>query len=282
MTLQFGRLNKEREIELMELAEFIADFHCPNTKTNPKRIAQAKGITYSFDHYGGSFDGLLQCTDGKFHIHLNRDSLVDEEYPRSRFTFCHELGHYFIDDHRSALLEGKNLFHPSFAEYQSDLRVEREADHFACSLLMPKTRFRNSYSIWKSSEGLALVEKLQKQFGVSLTSAAIRLVKENLFPSGVIKWSPKKVLQWYWFSDDLYEKVRGAGKSVATVNQVDLKSATYRATNQTHNNEEKIYQHKIPLSAFLPFISSRGNGDVMVKEHAMKLGEYGTLTFLFK
>lgn len=62
-----------------------------------------------------------------------------------RFTLAHELGHYFIDQHRRGLEEGKVRSHGSVVEFESELPIEQEADTFAASLLMPRERF----SLWR-------------------------------------------------------------------------------------------------------------------------------------
>ncbi len=48
-----------RRQEIAELAEFIADSHCPEGCVNPEFIAKEKGITISYGHYQNAFDGLL-------------------------------------------------------------------------------------------------------------------------------------------------------------------------------------------------------------------------------
>src|SRR5207247_1657430 len=96
----------------------------------------------SFGRYGDAFDGLLEHRSGRFHVYANLDRVEREDSPRARFTLAHELGHYFIDEHRNALAAGLALSHPSFCDFESDLPVEKEADHFASNLLMPAKGFR--------------------------------------------------------------------------------------------------------------------------------------------
>src|SRR3989442_9325036 len=135
------KLSAVREQEIAELAEAIAEEYFPNARVDPLAIVKTKGITISFGHYGDSFDGLLEHRHGRFHIYANLNRIDHTDSPRARFTLGHELGHYFIDEHRNALAEGLAPSHPSICEYESDLPVEREADHFSSNLLMPTTRF---------------------------------------------------------------------------------------------------------------------------------------------
>jgi Zn-dependent peptidase ImmA (M78 family) len=276
---QIGSLSKEREEDLAAFASFLAHSYFPNSsRVDPEQIALRKGITFSYGRYGNGFDGLLQYKKGRFHIFSNLDQLEDPYYPRARFTFSHELAHFFIDEHRNALMRGIDLYHPSRAEYQSKLLVEREADFFAGHLLVPEERLSSAYRIYKSNIGLELVIKLQSIFHASATNLAIRCAKDNLFSCGVMKWSVENELQWYWLSDAF---LAGApGKAVSKIRQVGPSAASYKAANEVYNNEEKIHRSKLPLSAYFPFLKTKGHTDFMVQEQAIKLGRFGTLAML--
>ena len=134
-------LSKRRETDLSELAESIADFYCPDGVVEPTVIAEKKGIFYCFGRYGNAFDGLIEQENRFFHIFINTER-AGAETPRARFTFAHELGHFFIDEHRQALLNGKTPVHPSFTNFSSKNIVEVEADFFASSLLLPDSRIK--------------------------------------------------------------------------------------------------------------------------------------------
>src|SRR5262249_25422612 len=116
-----------REAGIAELAEAIAEGYCPNDRLRPARTAGVERITLRFGSFGDAFDGLLECRNGRFHIYCNRDRVEAADSPRARFTLGHELGHFFIDEHRNALCEGKAPSHPSFCEYESKNPVEQEA-----------------------------------------------------------------------------------------------------------------------------------------------------------
>src|SRR5689334_23997225 len=59
-------------------------------------------------HYGNCFDGLLEYEAGEFHVYCNVDRGNIPGGARARFTLAHELGHYFIDEHRIALIDRKS------------------------------------------------------------------------------------------------------------------------------------------------------------------------------
>ena len=108
-----------RADELAELAEAVADEHCPRDVVYPEVIASASGITVSFGAYGEGFDGILEHRNGRFHIFCNTDRVGPDDSPRARFTLAHELGHYYIDDHRRALASGGVAPHPSQCDSES-------------------------------------------------------------------------------------------------------------------------------------------------------------------
>ena len=138
MIAETTKPDEERLSETAELAEGIAEELFPNRAVEPETIIRRKRITLSRGAYGDAFDGMLEHRSGRFHIYCNVARAKNSA--RVRFTLSHELGHYFIDDHRLALEAGLPP-HPSLSEYQSDNPAEQEADHFASNLLMPRARF---------------------------------------------------------------------------------------------------------------------------------------------
>jgi len=61
--------------------------------------------------------------------------------PRVRYSFAHELGHYFIDEHRWELLNSGYLAHVPDIPLLSQHIYEKESEFFASCLLMPLSRF---------------------------------------------------------------------------------------------------------------------------------------------
>jgi len=112
--------------------------------------------------------------DGSFTIGLNRD---DSEL-RQRFTLAHELGHYFL--HSDLLEPGGEHFDRLYSGHNDSgvlsARDETQANRFAAELLMPKTQVERLWSLNSRKEHW----KLAKQFGVSSSAMAWRLVNLNL------------------------------------------------------------------------------------------------------
>jgi len=172
--------------EIAELAEAVADEHCPDGRVAPESIARANRITMSFGRYESAFDGMLEHLAGRFHIYCNLDRVGSADSPRARFTLAHELGHYYIDEHRNALAAGSAPAHRSQCEYESPNLAEQEADHFAANLLMPAWRFLARAR--QSPRGLEGIRKLAEWFGTSITATALRFANCDITPCAVVKW----------------------------------------------------------------------------------------------
>jgi Zn-dependent peptidase ImmA (M78 family) len=270
-----GQLRPERELDIAELAEEVADSHCPGLRVDPVKIIEANDITLSFGQYADAFDGLLEYQHGRFHIYSNLDRVEDPNAPRARFTLGHELGHYYINEHRNALKKGLAPSHPSFCEYASDLLVEREADHFASHLLMPRPRFLKV--AMRSARGLAGILFLAKTFGTSVTSTAIRYAKDEVEPCAVIKWENGR-FAWKWLSAKT-QKSR-LRRPIVLPQRLPPESPTARALAGEITAADFFSADTMARSWF-PRVSANEGGNVILVEQAISLGRFGVLTFLY-
>jgi len=269
-------LSLERKEEIAELAELVADEHCPSGRVEPGRIAEAKNITVSHGHYGDAYDGLLEHCSGRFHIYCNLDRLVRPDRPRARFTLAHELGHFFIEDHCLALRSGRTPGHGSLAEYESRNPAEQEADHFASNLLMPKHRFVTSAK--DKPLGIGGVLALGEEFGTSVTSTAIRYADLEVRPCLVVKWSTDGY-QWKWLSSGA--RMANYRKTVESPEQVTTGSPTAQALAGGSPPEREWFEAATTASAWFPFVEQGSRRDIILIEQAMLLGRFGVLTFLY-
>src|SRR5436190_17926772 len=110
--------------QLNKLAEFIANDFSDGNLIRLDKIAQDEKVFHYFDHYENAFDGMLLFDNSNFHIHINEDSGNRANSKRGRFTFAHELGHYFIDEHRLGLKYGLLEPHSSFHNVNHKSKVE--------------------------------------------------------------------------------------------------------------------------------------------------------------
>lgn len=259
--------------EIEELAESIAESYFPDDRVEPQKIANLKGITHSFGSYKDAFDGLLEYKGREFHIYTNADRLDNVSHPRARFTFGHELGHFFIDDHRNSLIKGVSP-HPSFVEFQSENAAEREADTFSAALLMPRRRFFSEAKRLRPSAGS--VRNLSDKFGVSYSSAAIRYAKSNATSVIVMRWNSDG-RQWCWSSDDIWDKTRNIGYQKFE----KIPEGSLTKQHIIGSLDDYGAPRGTTLSAWFPRVGRGGNKDLILLEEIVPIGSFGVITILY-
>lgn len=162
------------------------------------KIAKDNGITYSLNDYQKYFDGMLEHESGSFHIFINNHGKLNMNTPRLRFSFAHELGHYFIDEHRTMLEAGNSLYCPSFYKMHQKQIIEKEADYFASNLLMPESKFG---PLCKGVFSYELVERLQRIFNTSLSATLFRYMELGEIPIMVV-CVVGGIIKYEWCSKD--------------------------------------------------------------------------------
>jgi hypothetical protein len=134
------------------------------------------------DDFKNRFDGELRYHPKKNRFILFYNTKYDVGrtglHPRTRFSIAHELGHYFIERHHSYLFH-RGRPHPSKGEFADERQIEREADTFAASLLMPS---RMMGRLLDGEPTFAKVRRLADTFQTSVVSTAIRCVQLSDFP----------------------------------------------------------------------------------------------------
>jgi Zn-dependent peptidase ImmA (M78 family) len=142
-------------------------------------------------------------------IVVDHDMFMDERYlNRLRFSFAHELGHYFLHEYAY-----KDDLFQSIAEWQSFLmcvsdfdygNFEWQANEFAGRLLVPRDELvrelekavnyvrENNLSEYLKAEPKAVLASISpmisKKFGVSDTVIETRAEREMLWPPEDIKY----------------------------------------------------------------------------------------------
>lgn len=230
-------------------------------------------ISMDFDDYGDAFDGLIEHQNGHFHIYCNLAKCSgDPNSGRARFTLAHELGHYFIDEHRNALKSGLAPAHAYNADRPSELRIEREADHFASALLMPSTTFQRELKIGRG--GLQGILDVSSTFQVSRQSAAKRYVSLSGVPCAIVVFRNGYV-PWWNISPELVAcGMTGAIRKEAVIHG----SATEEA--QLTDDNSRVFESTTTASYWFWNVAQGGARDIVLREQAIKLGSYGVLTFL--
>ena len=193
-----------RKRELEDLADFIATENgADKMPVDVATIAKDNGLTYCLGDYGEYFDGMLEYEDGHFHIYINNRGRFPISTARIRFSFAHELGHFFIDEHRLVLESGTSLHHPSKYAFEQKNPIEKEADYFASCLLMPRGVFGEECQGEFSFE---VLERLSKRFGTSLPATVSRYRDYGSMPIAMV-CAKDGIIQYKLFSDDFPYKM---------------------------------------------------------------------------
>lgn len=230
-------ISEIRKEELSELAEFIADDYFPETMVQPEIIVKKNNISYNTGSYGKCFDGIIECKNGKFHMYFSDYRIGDIYSQRGRFTVAHELGHYYIEEHRTALEMNYARSHPSFIDFSSDNVVEMEADFFASSLLIPKQRLLKDIANKKFS--FALIKKLQNKYNVSLTAMLLKFASIGNHPIMIVVSIDAKI-KWFKYSDDFPFKYINTPVGFK-VPPLTVAGDIFYNNNVNDNSDEEVY-----------------------------------------
>jgi Zn-dependent peptidase ImmA (M78 family) len=144
------------------------------TPVKISKLAKSLGIQVEFQDLDDEVSGFLVRKNNNDIIGVNES----HSETRQRFTISHEIGHYMLHiKHQSLFVDyykGGKLFRKN--SNKSNYNMEREANQFAASLLMPKKLVAKE--IQKLSEDLDYETKcwkISKRFKVSEQAMDYRL-----------------------------------------------------------------------------------------------------------
>ena len=176
-------IKNSSNILIKHLAESIS-LEFPEIVTPLEIIIEEEQLNIYFDSYGDTFDGMTIYENSNFFIHINTYRGNNPNSLRSRFTIAHELGHYFIDNHRIGLKRGLLTPHFSKNNENSFNKIEREADYFASCLLMPEIRFKKL--IQRKKFDYSVLKSLSDEFQTSISATAIRFADVGNHPIMIV------------------------------------------------------------------------------------------------
>lgn len=154
-------------------------------------IAQEFGIKVVSENFDDDFQACLVVEPGLNAIIYNSSI---KEAGRVNFTIAHELGHFSLHKDRNELrcsIEDLNNF-GDMAPHGQD--IEREANIFAASLLMPgKDIMRRIHQKVLSRQ---LIEELHYIYQTSMTATACRAVEKHNHAAAVIMLDSSLEVVW--------------------------------------------------------------------------------------
>lgn len=181
-----------------EVKQIIEDLHedAPLPIVLDTIIASEGNIRQRPANYGAKFNGRIEYIP---EVHIFILYYPMEKSPRVRFSIAHELGHFYIPEHRKLLLSGNS--HNSKPGFVSKKKLEREADEFAANLLVPE-EYLNKLIRRKSFLTLKELLESARELQVSATAMAIRYTKMTPEPCAVILWQQGQQ-KFYQASEEL-------------------------------------------------------------------------------
>lgn len=186
-------ITQQKKKQINDLANHISSHHHNKNITDLQGVAEYEEVFVHSDDYEDAFDGMLVYDKQHFHIHLNTNRGNTIESSRGRFSFAHELGHYFIDEHRIGLKRGTLPPHASFQHVNQKNNMEHEADFFASCLLMPDFKFRQNNP---KKFSLNTITTLSQEFQTSVLATTLRFVEIGTHEITVVVSENGKV-KWY-------------------------------------------------------------------------------------
>jgi Zn-dependent peptidase ImmA (M78 family) len=227
------------------LAENIANKFSDKNISLLNKIAKLEDLPVHYDNYENAFDGMLlyDSENSDFHIHINIDNGNHEDSKRGRFTLAHELGHFFLDEHRLGLKYGLLEPHASFHNINQKSLIEEEADYFAGCLLMPEAKFKNNSSEFKRRTGkkgfsFDTLKDLSENFQASILSTLIRFSQVGTHEIFAVI-SKDNIAKWYVKSSD-FPNWKWKFKIGEPIPQTTVAGEYYNLENRKFTTIEKL------------------------------------------
>lgn len=187
------------DLEIERLAGYVLSTYQLKTPIDLEHVCSEEGIVLAPGPYSNSFHGRIEFLPDERIFVIYYPEPSTSHYPgRVRFSLSHELGHYFIEEHRRIIQEQR--IHNSIGPFRpvSD-RIEGEADKFASAFLIPS--FAMDAAV--GNQGfldLAGILELANQCEASVQATAFRYVRLAEEPCLAVVSRSGKIL--YSFSSD--------------------------------------------------------------------------------
>lgn len=243
----------------------------------PAPLIAKHNLTLSTGDYGDAFDGMLEHRAGRFHIYCNIRESDHPSSARVRFTIGHELGHYFIDEHRLALASGQVPAHPSFIDKTGHSIIETEANTFASHFLLPQLAFRKAVA--QAKPGLRSLLDIASTFHVSAQATVIRYVEECPLPCAAVMFRADKNA-WPATAPTLKQ----LGYKYLNVTEAAKLPSGFAAKKAFQapaiNGLSEIFEAPSTASFWFKDVPPSSSRNSVIVEQAVRLGPYGVLALL--
>lgn len=256
-------------IATREAEKIVQEYNAKSLPISPLEIAEEHEIAcQAMPSSSGGVSGMFIRNGNAYGI-LYSTHIDNEGF--QNFSVGHELGHYFLPGHPEAVFSS-GVMHGSRAGFVSKNKYEKEADQFACGLLMPQFLF--DPALKKAGEGLDAIKSLGKLCGTSLTATAIRYSERTAKPSAIVVSIGNKV-DYCFMSDEL--------KEYSGLSWIKKDSHLPRncSTLKFNQNIDNVHYSKEDYGTTDLTTWFGGNYEGTIHEEIIGLGSYGkTLTIL--
>ncbi|GJM04878.1 MAG: hypothetical protein DHS20C09_08690 [marine bacterium B5-7] len=183
-----------------EAQRLLKEWEVDSLPIDPKQIAARADIPCQPmpSEKGGVSGMLVKTGNDRFGIMYATHIPVEGFH---NFSISHELGHYYLPEHPENVFKD-GLVHESSSGFTSDDTYEKQADQFACGLLMPSYLFDPLLD--KAGTGMEAVLELAERCGTSRAATAIRYAQKNSEPTAIVM-SIDSVIEYCFMSDELKE-----------------------------------------------------------------------------
>lgn len=261
-----------KELEAEQTAEqLVKELNFTALPICPFETAKRHGIeVIPKSDSGPGVSGFLLRVGNSFGIgyatHIRSEGFIN-------FTVAHELGHYFLPGHAEELFPNGDGVHQSKSGFVSSLPIEREADAFAASFLMPEFLFRKAVD--DCGLGLPALQSLAERCKTSITATAIRFVGHTQDHVAAVMSVGQKI-EWCYLSESLRELKGTTWPTKGTLLPPKSETASFNR-NPENIDDCRTAEGASPVSDWLD-----GDCEVELNEDVIGLGGYGrTLTILF-
>lgn len=175
------RLSSKRKEEIKAYADMVFGFH-PQTDSgfDWAGVCEKENIRVHFDYFPEDFDALIVYRNQRYTIFVNTKNLDDMPEFRVNFTICHELGHYFLPEHRYKLEREGMMQHQLRSDTRARPVEEREADVMASCLLMPAVQIGIDFAAQPFSP--AFILDVANRYKVSRDACLMRYTELGRYP----------------------------------------------------------------------------------------------------
>lgn len=268
---------ESRQIRAGHLADTIVTELSLTAPIDPLEIVRSESplILVEGGNFRNAYDGKLKYVRSARRFLLFYNDKYDkglpagEHHPRTRFSIAHELGHYFIEAHHRYLIGG-GTSHGSRSEFRNDNTIEREADSFAASILLPRRLAEPAFN--SKSLSVDLISEIATRFNASVLCTAFRAVRLSDDPCALVGIRNGRIA-WMFRSDSLaraglYPRKEKDLVSQAALRQWQLFPNAAKSTAPTRTNAD---------SWFEPYERADKYRDVEVNEYFLPIPIMDTL-----